>query len=390
MSALETLAPDQRAVLQLILKQGRGYADLSTLLRIDEAAVRARAHAGLEALGVGGEALSPQRRAQVADWLLGQQDGPAREATLRYLGDSVAARRWAAGLRDRLAPLARTPLPEIPASANGHPPTEAADAAPAQAPAPPPAEPAPAAEPAPGRDGDPAPAEPADGPEPVRGDGRAPADAALDERPAAATTAPARPAPRPRPDGERERSRSSRIGGIILLVGVALLIAVLAIVLIGGGDDEPAAPTTPAATQSGGDGGQATGGGSGGTGSGGGQVLAQVNLNPTGAGGEAAGIGWVQRVDGRPMIAIQVANIAPNGEQDVYAAWLRAGGSQARFLGFVPSQVGRDRAFTVSSLLPRNVARFDEVLISREAITSTETPRSPGEIVLAGKLRLRG
>ena len=36
MSGIEELPPDQRAVLQLILKQGRGYADLSGLLRIDE------------------------------------------------------------------------------------------------------------------------------------------------------------------------------------------------------------------------------------------------------------------------------------------------------------------------------------------------------------------
>jgi anti-sigma-K factor RskA len=352
---LASLPPDQRAVLQLILKQGRGYADLSGILKIDEQAVRARAHAGLETLGDGsGQALTPQRRAQVADYLLGQQDGAERDATRTYLDDSAAARRWAGALRAQLEPVARDPLPDVPASTNGHA------------------------------------AEPAAEPLAVAGGAEPPA-----AEPALAASAPPRrerslPRPRPAPAPARASSSaparsSSKLGGIVLLVGLAVLVAVLAIVLIGGGDDDEPSSSSPAAQTQAGSGRT--------TGSGGAtapQVLAQVNLNATAAGGDAVGIGWVQRVDGRPMIAVQVQRIAPNGESDVYAAWLGRTGGGARFLGFVPSQVGRGRTFTVSASLPGDIAGYDEVLITREPITTSSTPTTPRDILLSGALRLRG
>ena len=49
MTPLDTLAPDQRAVLELVLRQGRSYGELSELLGIPERDVRARADAGLRA-----------------------------------------------------------------------------------------------------------------------------------------------------------------------------------------------------------------------------------------------------------------------------------------------------------------------------------------------------
>ena len=50
MTPLDTLAPDQRAVLELVLRQGRSYGELAELLGIPERDVRARADAGLRAL----------------------------------------------------------------------------------------------------------------------------------------------------------------------------------------------------------------------------------------------------------------------------------------------------------------------------------------------------
>jgi anti-sigma-K factor RskA/sigma-70-like protein len=125
MSGLETLPPDQRAVLQLILRQGRGYADLAGLLKIDVGAVRERAQAGIEALGADGAAgLAPDQRARIADYLLGQQDDAERIVTLAELAESADAARWARRLHARIAPLASGPLPEVPAAAspNGAPP----------------------------------------------------------------------------------------------------------------------------------------------------------------------------------------------------------------------------------------------------------------------------
>jgi len=156
-SGLETLPPDQRAVLQLILVQGRGYADLAATLRLDATAVRERAHAGAEALGAAGgfgsEDLDAQTRGRVVDYLLGQQDDGERIVTFAELGASPAACRWAQELRARLARVASAELPEVPASAtaavtNGSGAAAVAPAAVATAPAPlpatPPAAPAPA------------------------------------------------------------------------------------------------------------------------------------------------------------------------------------------------------------------------------------------------------
>src|ERR671932_814530 len=61
MSPLQTLAPDQRAVLELLLRQGRSYAELSELLGLPEDAVRHRAHTALPALAPDGAAATTER-----------------------------------------------------------------------------------------------------------------------------------------------------------------------------------------------------------------------------------------------------------------------------------------------------------------------------------------
>ena len=79
MSQFDSLPADQKAVLQLLLRQGRSYEELSGLLKLEPGAVRQRAHRALDALGPDdGASLSDDRRAEVSDWLLGQQsDGDA-------------------------------------------------------------------------------------------------------------------------------------------------------------------------------------------------------------------------------------------------------------------------------------------------------------------------
>ncbi|HEV3070795.1 MAG TPA: sigma factor-like helix-turn-helix DNA-binding protein [Solirubrobacteraceae bacterium] len=53
MSRLDDLPPDQRAVLLLLVQQGKSHAEIADMLAIPESAVRERAHAGLEALAGG-------------------------------------------------------------------------------------------------------------------------------------------------------------------------------------------------------------------------------------------------------------------------------------------------------------------------------------------------
>ncbi|HEX6745634.1 MAG TPA: hypothetical protein VF087_15510, partial [Solirubrobacteraceae bacterium] len=72
MSRLDALPADQKSVLQLLLRQGKGYDDLSGLLRLDADEVRTRAYDALDTLGPGAAGLSAERRHEIADWLLGQ------------------------------------------------------------------------------------------------------------------------------------------------------------------------------------------------------------------------------------------------------------------------------------------------------------------------------
>src|SRR5688572_7121216 len=112
--SLDALAPDQRAVVQLVLQQERSYEELAGLLGISTDAVRERAHNGLERLAPG-SGVPGDQRAQVADYLLAQQSVSKREATRTLLASSPEARDWAETVAAELRDVASGPLPEIPA-----------------------------------------------------------------------------------------------------------------------------------------------------------------------------------------------------------------------------------------------------------------------------------
>jgi len=184
MTTLDSLPADQRAVLSLLLRQGRSYEDIAGMLQISEAAVRERAHGALAALGPDGGDLSARRRAEIGDWLLRQGPEDERTETEAFLGRSEAGRAWAGAVAGALEPLGGDGLPKAPGA-------EAPGAASART----------GAGPAPG----PAPAPPKAG--------------------GSSGSATARP-------------RVSRTGGAILLAVVALLIAGgVAVALLTGGDE---------------------------------------------------------------------------------------------------------------------------------------------------------
>src|SRR4051794_845100 len=114
MSPLDRLEASQRAVLQLVLQQGKSYAEIADMLGLDTGAVRARAIAALEALGPSSTGLTGPRRSEIADYLLGHQTVSEREATRSYLAGSAAARAWARSVAGELRPLAGDDLPDIP------------------------------------------------------------------------------------------------------------------------------------------------------------------------------------------------------------------------------------------------------------------------------------
>jgi len=113
MASLDSLPPDQRAVLQLVLQRGRSYDEIAQLLSIDRAAVRDRALTALDALGPQTD-VAPQRRALIGDYLLGQL--PPRESDELHdrPADSAGERAWAAAVESELAPLVAGAPPAVP------------------------------------------------------------------------------------------------------------------------------------------------------------------------------------------------------------------------------------------------------------------------------------
>ena len=95
MARIDDLPADQRAALQLLLKQGRSYDEIAQLLRIDESAVRERARAALDALGPEDvDDLELADQDEIADYLLGQQTASQRAEVRRFLEGSAPGRAW--------------------------------------------------------------------------------------------------------------------------------------------------------------------------------------------------------------------------------------------------------------------------------------------------------
>jgi hypothetical protein len=323
MTEIDAIPADQRAVLQLLVKQGKTYEDIAGMLSMDASAVRERAHAALEALGPDtGRRLAPERRAEVSDYLLGQQSGSQREATRDHLAGSASARAWARVVADSLRPLAAGPLPEIPA----------------------------------------------EGPE-----GEA------DEDEAAPAPASRASAAEPIAEGERARDvardpRSSRLGGALLLGGIAVLVAVVVVLLLtsGGGGSSKGKGSTVSSTPTSGTGTtQAT-------------PVAQINLRPPGA-GKALGLAQVFAQGNRRLLIVAGQGL-PAG---AYALWLYTSASRNRLLGFVPSRVGKDGKFVTQGVLPNDASSFQSLVVTSEKVTGTRPalPKTPGTIVLQGKLQ---
>lgn len=118
MPRIDDLPADRRAVLQLLLKQGKSYDDLATLLRIEPDAVRERARDALDQLGPADAAgLSADDQDQIADYLLGQQGASRRADTRSLLEASASGRAWARIVSGELraSGMVSGDLPDIPA-----------------------------------------------------------------------------------------------------------------------------------------------------------------------------------------------------------------------------------------------------------------------------------
>ena len=310
MARLDQLPPDQRAVLQLLLKQGKSYGEIASVLRIERSAVKARAHDALAALGPEDTELSEDRRDEIGDHLLGQQDEGQRAATRSFLESSPDGRAWARVVSSELRELKPDGLPEIP------------------------------------------------------GEGAAELDDAHD-------ALEARRAER------SEHERSSKLGGVLLLAGLGIAIAVVLILLLSGGSDNkkdtgPVGSTTTTPTTS-----------TTSTTATAPQVEAQINLFPPGGGKKPLGVANVVRQQGQRGIALVGQGLPATNSKFAYAMWLENTAKDAKRLGFFAA-VKKDGRMQGFVLAPSDFANFAKLVVTRE---TARNPTAPGPVVLTGNLK---
>ncbi len=332
MSRLDELPPDQSAALSLLLGQRKTYADVAALLGISELAVHDRAHAALAVLAPAqARDLPPDRRLDIGDYLLGQQDGVAESLRMRtFIGSSQAARAWAAEIARELAPIAGGNLPEIPGVA------AAGASAAANTPAA-----APATKQAPAR--------------------------ATPATPAAIPSSPAGAAPRaPR----TPHLPSSRVGGAILLAVLAAVVIVAVVLLTGGSSSNKPSASGTVSTSS-----TATKTGP--------TIDAQITLKPTLHGSHTVGVVYVLSEGSKRAFFVQVQHI-PQTKGFYYALWLYNSHTSSLPLSKSPA-VGSSHSFAGGSALPGNAGEFHQILLTKE---TSAHPTHPGHVVLSGMFSL--
>jgi sigma-70-like protein len=347
-TAFDRLAPDQRAAVELVLRQGRSYGELSDLLGMPEETIRGRARSGLTALAP--DLVAPARSGEIADWLLGQQSEAHAARTRALLLADPAAHTWAATVAeplravpggDAVPALPTGPEPEAPrvngTSARGKTPRREQVAA------------------ADDRDTTPA------------------------RRSADGDTAAA-PPPVASPDdlpGEAEpRGRSSRLGGAIIIGAALLLVAVVLVVVLTRGDDDrnpvadaPVATATATASPA---------------------ISANDIVLKGPAGSRAVGLMRLFRAnDDTVRFALAAQGVAPNKSGETYSLWFSKKDGTSQLLGDVKDPVGEKGELTSAGpgnddvdKFPQWFATYDTILVTLDG----QNAKEPGKVILSGDL----
>ncbi|MBD0280944.1 MAG: hypothetical protein ICV69_01935 [Thermoleophilaceae bacterium] len=121
MATFDQLSAEQRAIVELVLQQGKSYEELAGMLEIPETRVRELARDALVELSpLSARRVEADWRGQLADYVLGQQVGPDATATKGHLRRSEPARTWALSLLDSLERLyPNGSMPAIPDGGGG-------------------------------------------------------------------------------------------------------------------------------------------------------------------------------------------------------------------------------------------------------------------------------
>ncbi len=361
MATLDSLEPQRRAIIELLLGQGKGYDELAEMLDTPSERVRELALEALVSLAPGrARRVDDDWRAQVADYVLGEQAGPDARATRGHLKRSEPARLWVSSLVDSLDHLygdgPRPDVPEPDGRGGARPPREAVGrraAVPAWAP----------------------PATTAGGErrrgQSEDGDGQeieADVGTATAHEPSAAGGSVAAPAVAPTPgpttappgwEGQRTRGRSSgrraavrrrRLMGGALAAAAVVAALVLALALAGGGEEQDKGGSQPAESQ--GDQAQI-------------RLLGQGQLANVGD-GDAQGVAVIAERGGQTQLLVQARGLKPSGRRGAYEVWLYNSRRDAVSLGGqVADGSGRLQG---AGPLPSSFRSYRLIDISREKI----------------------
>jgi hypothetical protein len=312
MSRFDELPADQQAVLSLLLRRGRSYAQVAAALAIDESAVRGRAQQALVTLaGARRAGLPVEQFEQIGDYLLGQLAEGERIETLALLMDTGAGREWARTIAGELGSVAVVALPAVPDD-----PAERA-----------------------------LPAVPDEPPAPLR-----PHDAPLRE---------ARPAERER----RPRKEAGR-GRLVLLGAAMLAIAAIAVLVFdSGGTSSPVPGPIPAgaATQT------AT------TPSSNSGILTELALKPTAAGSKAAGAIAIVQNGSTLQIAFSAAHMPAPGSSH-YVLWLYDSQTHFEALGAVQTVSASGSIGPLAVALPSDASSYHGVALTLETSNAPAGP----------------
>jgi hypothetical protein len=327
-TAFDRLAPDQRAAVELVLRQGRSYGELADLLGMPEETIRVRARGGLVSLAP--DLVAPDRAGEIADWLLGQQSETHAARTRALLLSDPEAQVWAATVAEplRLAPGGES-VPELPIGPDAAKPRVNGKRA--------------RAEP---RDDDAAPSAPAAS----GGDARADS-----------------------PDPDASRGRSSRLGGAILIGAAVVLVALVLVFVFTRGDDDPPSADAPAPTATA-------------------SPAASANdiLLKGPAGSKAVGLMRLfQANDGTVRFALAAQGVAPNEASETYSLWFRKRDGSAQLLGDVKDPVGSNGELTSAGPGNDDVDEFPQWFASYDTILVTQDDKDakkPGKVILSGDL----
>ncbi|HEY3758797.1 MAG TPA: hypothetical protein VGL37_03500 [Solirubrobacteraceae bacterium] len=377
MSRLDSIPPDLSAVLSLLLRRGKRYAEVADMLGIQERAVHDRAHSALALLAPSqARGLSAPEREQLGEYLLGQQSTAGANQTRDFLAGSAAGRAWAEALVSELAPLAARSLPTIPAAGDTAPST-------------------------------------------TRVGGERPARTTRKPAPSAAALTSAEASSPPPPSPGAPRQSSSRVGGAVILGALAAIVVVVVLLVVGvgggggsnGGSHGATQPSASTTTTHGGSTSTSTNAGKGtssntttgtsttststtststsGTSTGAsstshGKALELTPPDP--ATSKAVGVAYVLTQKGRHAFYVFAKGLPTPPSGSFYAVWLEgAAGSTPDYpLGSLPA-ASTSGLVEGGGPLPSSAGDYSRIIVTTE---TSHHPSHPGPVALGGTFTL--